>query len=290
MIRPTFSQLLARLGAGAVAWRKIFELLESGLVKRPRCPCGHLGNLLQEQEKWRAWEESDRWSQPYLREIVVQFAAERLGWGTLRGGGKRRRRLETLLPELHAKKGRPTKLFLTTADLEWSRRFVSHLRSEGRAHVEDELSKQLRFRLNVRDPDRFGVHMQLMLEDRDVRSALEIAEEAAGLSEGMWSWRKEGIARRFLAALVGCSESVLKKRLTDEIEVPPKPMALLEPMVMHLSQLHWRDEWKDRVTAAEDPPVIIPDEAEPEIIAQIALGCGLTDEELRRRVEAAGRI
>jgi len=123
-----------------------------------------------------------------------------------------------------------------------------------------------------------------------VRSALEIAEEAAGLSEGMWSWRKEGIARRFLAALVGCSESVLKKRLTDEIEVPPMPMALLQPMVRHLSQLHWRDEWTDRVTAAEDPPVIIPDEAEPEIIEQIALGCGLTVEELRRRFEAAGRI
>ncbi len=290
MIRPTFSQLMARLGAGAVAWRKIFELLEGGLVKHPRCPCGHLANLLQEQEKWRAWEEFDHWSQPYLREIVVQFAAERLGWGTLRGGGKRRRRLETLLPELHAKKGRPTKLFLTTADLEWSRRFVSHLRSEGRAHVEDELSKQLRFRLDVRDPDRFGVHIQLMLEDRDVRSALEIAEEAAGLSEGMWSWRKEGIARRFLAALVGCSESVLKKRLTDEIEAPPKPMALLEPMVMRLSQLHWRDEWKDQVTADEDPPVIIPDLAEQEIIEQIALRCGLTVEELRRRFEAAGRI
>ena len=64
------------------------------------------------------------------------------------------------------------------------------------------------------------------------------------------------------------------------------PLLLLEPIVMRLSQLHWRDEWKDRVTADEDPPVII----QQEIIAQIALRYGLTDEELRRRVEAAGRI
>jgi len=258
MIRPTFSQLMHRHAAGVRMWRRILELLLAEFVRRPRCPCDHLSNLLQQQEKWRAWDEFDRWSEPYLREVVVEFAANRLGWDTLRGGGKRRRRLEARLTSLLPKMGRPRKLLLTTVDLEWARRFVAHFRTEGRAHVEDQLSGQVRVRLDVPEPDKFGVQMQPMLKNPDVRSALEIAEEATDLTDRMWSRRRERIARRFLAELVGCSESTLKKNLTDRVELPLAPYLLLEPIVKDLRELHWREEWKDEVAADEDLPVTIP--------------------------------
>jgi hypothetical protein len=199
-------------------WNAHTKLTIAEMTKRPRCPCEMFTMKVQaaitdpQQHLMQRQELADYY------EIILALAAHIAGWNTLRGGYSRRELLESVF-RVEVPRGRPRRVFLTKADLEWAECLVEHVRAEGVEHLRHHQIADGKIVYHPPDFDTGTVYSaQPVLTVSGARHAIGILERTCASSAPAFKKSHHRIAARLLAAIAGCSEETVRRELPERVE------------------------------------------------------------------------